>query len=309
MWSPTTCAEARAAAAAADVAIVLAGYDADDEGEYIGSNTVTAPELLSLFPPLPDDLRGAFAAAVAPGDRGQQYGGDRASLSLRDVDEAIIGRWQHESLDRGRRNRRVRRRLHGVVEAHVPAIMMMWYAGMEGGHALGTSAGGRAQSDWAPAFRHPEVGRTLPSFDRDAVAVTYDRFHGQRLLDHLGVRSRVPARVRPLLHDVRHSVATVDAVGEDEVSLTVQVTKPANGTAGTSSRCMGAAGPARTPARRCWWGSLPYSCRPVRTGRCRCGWLSARLAAWDARKRSKGHPSVRRHRARDRLSCARPFRR
>ncbi len=101
------------AARETQVAVVIAGFDARDEGEYVGSDTLARPELLALFPPRPDlplGLPGAPAesgvAAEAPGSHagagggagsspnimtaGDQYGGDRASLALRPVDEAII---------------------------------------------------------------------------------------------------------------------------------------------------------------------------------------------------------------------------
>ena len=83
-------AAAAEAAAGADVAIVVAGYDAEDEGEYIGPDSVATPELLSLFPPIPDDMVSVLGEAFAPGEQSSGTGGDRASLSLRPVDEEII---------------------------------------------------------------------------------------------------------------------------------------------------------------------------------------------------------------------------
>ena len=46
---------AAAAARAADVAVVIVGYTAEDEGEYIGSEAFADPGLLALFPPLGDN--------------------------------------------------------------------------------------------------------------------------------------------------------------------------------------------------------------------------------------------------------------
>jgi beta-glucosidase len=136
---------AAAAARDADVAIVIAGFDARDEGEYVGSDTMTRPELLATFPPPPEGMpmqpppqAQAASADGAPNIMVEvdKYGGDRASLALRPIDEKIIRAvaaanprtvvclvaagavlteaWRHE----------------------VPAIVMMWYAGMEGGRAL-----------------------------------------------------------------------------------------------------------------------------------------------------------------------------
>ncbi|HEY7272028.1 MAG TPA: glycoside hydrolase family 3 N-terminal domain-containing protein, partial [Actinoplanes sp.] len=47
-------AAAAAAAQASDVAIVVAGYTAQDEGEYVGSEIFTDPTLLGLYPPVGD---------------------------------------------------------------------------------------------------------------------------------------------------------------------------------------------------------------------------------------------------------------
>ncbi len=43
------------AARAADVAVVLVGYTAEDEGEYIDNEAFGDPDLLAVFPPFPDD--------------------------------------------------------------------------------------------------------------------------------------------------------------------------------------------------------------------------------------------------------------
>ena len=216
--------EACEAAASADVAIVLAGYDADDEGEYIGSNTSLAPELLSLFPPMTDDDRRAFDEAVRSGTEGNSYGGDRASLSLRDVDEAII-----RAVAATNPSTVVVLVASGAViteswRPRVPALMMMWYAGMEGGHALAHVLTGEHNPTGRLPFAFPTSEAHLPSFDRDATVVTYDRFHGQRLLDRIGVAAAFPHGFGLSYTTFAIPVATVDAVGEDEVRLTVQVT-------------------------------------------------------------------------------------
>ncbi|MBO3749188.1 glycoside hydrolase family 3 C-terminal domain-containing protein [Streptosporangiaceae bacterium NEAU-GS5] len=179
-------AEAAAAARAAQVAIVVAGYDALDEGEYVGPEATQRPELVALFPPAPE---GAFEA-MAP-DTGNsptiEGGGDRASLTLRPIDEEIIRAvaaanprtvvclvaagavltesWRHE----------------------VPAVLLGWYAGMEGGHALADVLTGAQNPSGRLPFAIPASPEHLPPYDRDATAITYGRLHGQRLLDDLGV--------------------------------------------------------------------------------------------------------------------------
>ncbi len=213
-------ARAAAAAAAAEVAIVVAGYDADDEGEYVGSDTMSRPELLALFPPLPEDagaldLSGAVMTAGA--------GGDRQSLSLRPVDEAIIRAV-------GRANPRTVVALVAagavVTEAwrgSVPAVLLMWYAGMEGGHALADVLTGAQNPAGRLPFSIPTSADHLPAFDRDATAITYDRLHGQRLLDHLGVAPAFPHGFGRSYTTFTIDDATPGTIGVDGVRMAVTV--------------------------------------------------------------------------------------
>jgi beta-glucosidase len=69
---------------------------------------------------------------------------------------------------------------------------MTWYAGMEGGHALADVVTGAHNPSGRLPFSVPTTEEHLPSFDRDATAITYGRFHGQRLLDKLGQRAAFP---------------------------------------------------------------------------------------------------------------------
>jgi beta-glucosidase len=68
----------------------------------------------------------------------------------------------------------------------------MWYAGMEGGHALADVLTGAHNPSGRLPFSMPTSAEHLPPFDRHATAITYDRFHGQRLLDKLGVAPAYP---------------------------------------------------------------------------------------------------------------------
>jgi beta-glucosidase len=192
---------AAAAAREAQVAIVIAGFDARDEGEYVGSDTLARPELLALFPPLPAGAPVSPQPDQAPqGDgsspnimtEGDQYGGDRARLALRPVDEAIIRAVVAAN------PRTVVCLVAGsavLIESwrrEVPAILVMWYAGMEGGRALADVLTGAQNPSGRLPFSIPTWADHLPAFDRSATAVTYDRFHGQRLLDKLGVAAAFP---------------------------------------------------------------------------------------------------------------------
>jgi beta-glucosidase len=215
---------ARHAAASADVAIVVAGYDAHDEGEFVGPSATLAPELLSLFPPMTDETRSALAAAADVAGEGRSHGGDRAALSLRGVDEDII-----RAVAAANPSTVVVLVASGAVlteswRPQVPALVMMWYAGMEGGHALAQMLTGETNPTGRLPFAFPTSGAHLPSFDRDATAVTYDRFHGQRLLDRLGVAAAFPHGFGLSYTTFDIPRATVEAVGEDQVKLSVQVT-------------------------------------------------------------------------------------
>ena len=214
---------ARDAAASADVAIVVAGYDAHDEGEFVGPSAVSAPELFSLFPPLPDEMRSVLSDDADAEGEGRSHGGDRASLSLRGIDEDIIG-----AVAAANPSTVVVLVASGPVlteswRPQVPALIMLWYPGMEGGHALAQVLTGEHNPTGRLPFAVPTSEAHLPPFDRDATVVTYDRFHGQRLLDRLGVPAAFPHGFGLSYTTFAIPAATVDAVGEHEVTLTVQV--------------------------------------------------------------------------------------
>jgi len=177
------------AAAGADVALVVAGFDGRDEGEYVGGDTFADPTLLALFPPAPD---GAGVPQLGESIMTAGFGGDRDSLRLRPVDVEII----RAVVDANPRT------VVSIVAAgavvceewrhDVPALVMMWYAGMEGGHALADVLTGVQNPAGRLPYSIPTTEEHLPSFDKNAHAVTYDRWHGQRLLDHLGVPAAFP---------------------------------------------------------------------------------------------------------------------
>ncbi|MEO7429330.1 MAG: glycoside hydrolase family 3 C-terminal domain-containing protein, partial [Acidimicrobiales bacterium] len=185
---PTVASEV---AASADVAMLVVGYTKDDEGEYIGD--AGTRHLRPLLPPADDPvLAAAFTAAIAtdPGPEppagavsprttgGFSTGGDRTSLALHAPDEALI------VAVAAAQPRTVVAVVAGsavVMEAwrhEVPAIMQLWYSGMEGGHALADVLLGHVDPSGRLPFSVPTDASHLPPFDIDADAVAYDGWHG-----------------------------------------------------------------------------------------------------------------------------------
>ncbi|MEO8457374.1 MAG: glycoside hydrolase family 3 C-terminal domain-containing protein [Chloroflexota bacterium] len=182
---------AKQTAREADVAIVVVGCTYEDEGEYISAQ----PELLAhTAPPRPADLqmparppRDPNALASPPPFA---TGGDRTSLDLSEADQGLI-RATAEA------NPNTVVVLMGgsaiMVEGwheRVPAIVMLWYPGMEGGRALADVLLGKANPSGRLPFAVPTDAAHLPFFDREATAITYDLFHGQWLLDRDGHEPR-----------------------------------------------------------------------------------------------------------------------
>ncbi|UQU67868.1 glycoside hydrolase family 3 C-terminal domain-containing protein [Couchioplanes caeruleus] len=195
--SPEAAAEA---ARASDVAVVVVGYTAMDEGEYIGSAMFADPALLALFPPADDSPAGQELLGRLTEQAGtdlsivgsQGAGGDRASLRLRPADAEIIRAVAAANP----------RTVVAVVTAGAviteewrdaaPAVLLAWYSGCEGGRALADVLLGEVDTAGRLPFSIPTTEDHLPFFDRDATAITYDKWFGQRLLDRDGHRAAFP---------------------------------------------------------------------------------------------------------------------
>lgn len=152
-------AEARKAARRADAVVIVVGLTARQEGEYI--------------PP------------AGPG-------GDREDLRLRRGDEELI-------LAAAEENERCIVVLEGgsaiVTEAwreRVPALLMAWYPGMEGGRALAEILFGEVNPGGKLPVTFPGNQDHLPPFDPRARRVEYGYFHGYRLLDKEGREAAFP---------------------------------------------------------------------------------------------------------------------
>ena len=212
-----------AVAEGADLVVVVVGHTHEEEGEYLDMDGMAA--LAHLFPPWDHPTLGVREgeAVTPPGGGGgtdqMSPGGDRTSLRLRPEDEALI------TAARAVSDRVVVCVMGGSAVVmpwleDVPATLMVWYPGMEGGHALadvltGVDPGGRLP------FVLPRAAADLVEFDRDAHAVTYDLLHGQWHLDATGVAAHRPFGFGLSYTTFALSDAAVSDVGG---TVTVQVT-------------------------------------------------------------------------------------
>lgn len=176
---PSARAAARAAASA-DVAIVVVGLDQHDEGESVVTGGVEVGVLGRAFAAGP--LRRPLIGLAHLASRFVR-GGDRASLELRPSDVELI-----------RAVTTVNPRTVVVLvggsailteewRERVPALLLAWYGGMEGGHALASVLTGAREPGGRLPFVVPTEISHLPPFDSTAKSVVYDDRWGQRLLD------------------------------------------------------------------------------------------------------------------------------
>jgi beta-glucosidase len=180
-------ARAAQAAGTADAAVVVVGYTHEDEGEYI------PPDMIPMFAsslPTPTSEEAPIAARILRGTAapsgGFSAGGDRERLTLHPRDERLI-------LAVAAANPRTTVVLMVgsavITEAwrhRVSAILVLWYPGMEGGHALADVLLGRVNPGGRLPCTFPKRAEDLPFFDRNATKITYDLWHGYRKLarDH-----------------------------------------------------------------------------------------------------------------------------
>lgn len=169
-------------AAGADVAVVVVGYSARDEGEGVLAPFDEA--IHTLPPPIGWPLGRILDWLAAEASlRRLVPGGDRARLTLSEADEELI-------LEVAKAQARTVVVVVGASavlmerwRTSVPAILLAWYPGMEGGRALADVLLGAAEPGGRLPFVMPADVAHLPHFDARARTITYDRWWGQRLLD------------------------------------------------------------------------------------------------------------------------------
>ncbi|OJJ07017.1 hypothetical protein ASPVEDRAFT_46397 [Aspergillus versicolor CBS 583.65] len=189
--------EAEKLASQVDTVICVVGYTYEDEGEYITPPLEDNPALRACLPPTKTDEERETLAMFegkidSGGDMKPGIGGDRTSLRLREEDEKLIAAVAAQNS-----NTVVSMVAAGAVimenwKDKVPAILMSWYSGSEGGHGLADVLLGRVDASGRLPFSIPTDEAHLPFFDRDATEIEYTRWFGQHLLDKLGVEAAFP---------------------------------------------------------------------------------------------------------------------
>ncbi len=201
-------AAAMALAARCDAAVLVLGLDWRLEGEHIHPGDI-AP-ILEQIPP-PDGLlhSPAWPAAALSWRRfgrlvawitshassregGDFAAGDRTDLALPAAQVSLIRRVAAA-------NPRTVVVLMGggaILTADwdqlVPALLLLWYPGEQGGHALAEVLFGRVSPSGRLPFTLPRHGGQLPPFEPRAERVRYDLWHGYRRLQRSGEGAAYP---------------------------------------------------------------------------------------------------------------------
>ncbi|MDQ0425411.1 glycoside hydrolase family 3 protein [Cellulomonas iranensis] len=218
-------AAAATLAAGADAAVVVVGYTAAEEGEWVNGRVYARDDLMALYPEPRDDAERAVLATmlerVAASAGRPEAGGDRRDLHLLDSDVALV-----RAVAAANPRTVVVVETAGAVlvsEWHdaVPALVLAWYPGTAGGHALADLLLGHEDFTGRLPYAMAADAAHLPPFDVDATRVTYDRWYGQRLLQRDG-----HGAAYPLGFGLSYATSTIEdvaVVDRDEDALTVHV--------------------------------------------------------------------------------------
>jgi beta-glucosidase len=191
---------AAAAVRGADAVLCVVGYTHLDEGELVSGDTM--PAFAPYFPePTPEEepivaalMQGMVDAPVKQDVENGAFGmgGDRSLLTLHPEEEKLI-------LAVAAANPKTVVTIMGgsavITEAwrqEVPAMLMLWYPGMEGGHALADVLLGKVSPSGKLPCTFVKRAEELPYYDKDAMAITYDLWHGYRKLERDGVEPAFP---------------------------------------------------------------------------------------------------------------------
>ena len=149
-------AEDLALIAAADAVIVVTGLTAEDEGESL----IGAGDRLDL----------GLSAERVKLIQDAAAANDRAIVVLEGGGAITMGEWL----------------------ADIEALLMAWYPGQMGGHAVADLLFGDANPSGKLPITFPTGLDQLPPFDNESLEVTYDYFHGYRYVDRNGSTPEFP---------------------------------------------------------------------------------------------------------------------
>jgi len=145
-----------ATVAASDAVIVVTGLTAENEGEGLAGNGDRVD--LGLSQERVDLIHHAAAA------------NDRTIVVLEGGGAITMGDWLPD----------------------IEALLMVWYPGQMGGHAVADLLFGAANPSGKLPITFPTGLAQLPTFDNQSLEVTYDYFHGYRYLDRNGATPEFP---------------------------------------------------------------------------------------------------------------------
>ncbi|MEM9189830.1 MAG: glycoside hydrolase family 3 C-terminal domain-containing protein [Myxococcota bacterium] len=214
------------------VVTALQGFEARAEGV-----TVEHVDTSTLDPEKEEALRTASAVVLVTGLTAEDEGegtiaaGDRQSLALPtgQVDEirsvAALNPRTIVVLEGG-----AALLVEDFVD-EVGALLMAWYPGIEGGHAIADVVFGRVNPSGRLPMSFPRAEADLPPFDNVSTAVTYGYFHGYRHLQRDGTMPRFPFGFGLSYTTFELSNLRVEEVGSDyQVSVDVTNRGSARGT-------------------------------------------------------------------------------
>jgi beta-glucosidase len=199
---------AAALAARSQAAVVVVGLDWRLEGEHIHPGDIGP--ILELMPPpqwllqtlgprtlLPlwkpvAQLVGRITSQASARQGGDFAAGDRTDLRLPAEQVALI----RQVAAANPRTVVVLMGGGGLLtrEWHdaVPGLLLLWYPGQEGGHALADVLLGRVSPSGRLPFSLPSSADQLPLFEPRARRIVYDLWHGYRLLGRDGQAAGFP---------------------------------------------------------------------------------------------------------------------
>lgn len=213
-----------------DCVVIMAGNDYHDEGEYVvPDEEVSFSIIVDGFKNQGMPLKSLVAKFMTKkmdsytSDDGEPAGGDRSSLSLKNIEIKMINEVG------GINPNTVVCLVGGSMimtkewEDTVPAIMYSWYSGMEGGNALPKLLFGDINPSGKLPFSIPKDENHLPYFSSTDREITYDLYHGYTLLDKQNNKPAYPFGFGLSYTNYSYSDAKLTK-NDNTVNVTVKVT-------------------------------------------------------------------------------------